>query len=166
MDIDGPVQPIDPEADARRVRHAQAARHRSELRMLFTLLQPLVALCGGFVLGGWHADAPVIGAVGMVLAWGGAYAVLHAAAWVLGALALPGLIRRLLGRSPGKPQPLFERAAKAALLLHALAWAGLAAAVGVVAGLAGEGSLQGIDVLAFGLFGFALGGMSLLTEAG
>lgn len=165
-DIDAPVRPIDREADARRVERARAARHRSDLRVVFTLAQPLVAMSGGMALGGWHADAPGIGAIGMLFAWAGAYAMLCAAAMVAGALALAWLIGRLLGRASGTPRApvMAERAAKAAFLLHALAFAGLAAAVGVVAGLAGDGTLEWIDVAAFGLFGFALGWSSVLTE--
>lgn len=68
MDLDAPVERIDPEEDRRRTARAIAAERRSALTLIATLAHPLMTLAGGSVLGSWHADAPVVGAVGMMLA--------------------------------------------------------------------------------------------------
>lgn len=166
MDIDRPVRPIDSQEDAKRVESVRAANRRSELTALLTLAQPLVTMAGGAVLGSWHADAPITCAVGMMFAWAGARAVLFAAATVALVFEAPSLLRRLFGRveEARREPPLFQRSAKPVFALHVLAFATLAALVGVVGGLFGDGTLHALDVLAFGLFGLALGAVTPLTE--
>ena len=166
MDIDRPVRPIDPQEDARRVVQARVARHRSDLTMLFTFAQPLVAMAGGVVLGAWHADAPIVGAIGMALAWAGARAVLFAAAAVALLFEAPSLLRRLFGRvdDAHREPPVFQRSSKPVFAVHMLAFAVLAALVGLASGLVGEGALHFLDVVAFGLFGLLLGAVTPLTE--
>lgn len=166
MDLDAPVEPIDPEEDRRRTARAIAAERRSALSLIATLAHPLATLAGGFVLGSWHADAPVVGAVGMMLAWIGARAVLWVAASVAMAVEAPSLLRRLFGRAGDvrdQPAP-FRRSAKAVLAVHAAGFAALAALAGIAAGLMGPGSLNAVDVVAFAVLGLALGVATAWTE--
>lgn len=161
MDLDSPVQSIDPQADARRVASARAARRRSAVDLLVALAIPLVALGGGFLLGGWHADAPIVGAVGMVFAYGAA----HGAGTVAGLLALlveaPRLLRRL--RTPGEQGKRTRTpvAGSASRLLvaafSATTFAACAALTGFAAGLLGGGGPYAVDVIAFGTLGAVLG---------
>lgn len=166
MDIDDAVRPIDPQEDARRYAQLHAGRRRGLLTIGLTLLHPLLALAGGAVLGGWHAQAPIAGAVGMLGAWMAARAVLLALGAVAFALEAPSLWARLRdggrwhGASPGSGR---SRGAFF-FAVYALAFAAFAMAAGVVAGLVGDGSLYGLDLLAFGLLGLVLAGLTLWTE--
>lgn len=167
-DIDAPVEPIDPQRDRQRIARAEAARRRSALTMLATLGHPLATLAGGFVLGGWHADAPVVGAVGMMAAWIGARGVLFAATSLALLFEAPSLARRLFDRADEarRGPPVFRRSAKVVLTLHAFAFAGFAALAGVAAGLMGPGGVHAVDVGAFALLGLALGLATAWTEPG
>lgn len=166
MDIDSPVEPIDPRDDRRRVEQAHAARRRSGVRMLLTLMHPLATLAGGFMLGHLLAQAPLVGAMGMLLAWVGARAALFAAASVALALEAPSLARRVFGRAEdARREPrIFQRSAKPVLAVHVLAFAGLAAVAGVVVGLMGSGGVEAPDVVAFAMLGLVLGIATAWTE--
>lgn len=166
MDIDDPVRPIDPQEDARRYARVHAERRRGVLTIWLTLLHPLLALAGGAVLGSWHAEAPVAGAVGMLLAWTAARAVLLALGAVVLALEAPSLFARLRdGRRwhEASPRPGDSRGA-VFFAVYGLAFAAFAVGAGVVAAWVGDGPLRLPDVLAFGLLGLALAWLTRWTE--
>lgn len=166
VDVDAPVRPIDPDQDARRVRGMHAAGRRSTVALLLTLGQPLAALAGGFMLGSWHADAPVAGAVGMALAWAGARGAMLAAAAVALLFAAPSLVQRLARRpvEPSGQRRVFDRAAKFIAAVHVSAFATLAAVTGIVAAYLGGGTPRLADVAAFAALGLVLGAITPWTE--
>lgn len=168
MDIDDPVRPIDPREDARVYARVRAARRRSVLRIALTLAHPLLAMAGGGLIGGWHADAPLIGAVGMLLAWVAARGVLIALGVVLLAMEAPALLDRLRGaQRPHAAGPGAGGTRGAVVfVVYALAFAGLAMTVGVGAALLGDGRLHGLDVLGFGALGLGLAWLTQWTEPG
>ena len=157
LDIDAPVQPIDPARDARRRAHVGALNRASTIGMLLQMAQPLAALGGGLVLGA-ATGAPGTGAIGMLLAWAAAWGVLYAAGMLVLVLHAPSLVRGLFGRMNVErvPSPEFDRSATAVLVLHVLAFTGFAMTTGVVAAMVGTG-FRIAPLVLFGALGFVLG---------
>lgn len=165
FDPDAPVAPIDPAADARRRADTRARNSRSLLGMLVLLAQPLLAVSAGALLGSRLHGAPVVGIVGMALAWGLAWSALLALGVVAAIAGLPALLRR--ADRPQAPGRLARAATGVALATHVLVFVAVAAMTALACAWFGTGG-AGWSVLAFSVVAGGLAAMTPLAapEAG
>ena len=161
MDLDAPVLPPDPAKDAQR--RARRDRRIAWLGVgaVALLVQSFGVIGSGAFVGGLMHDRPVVGAIGMVLAWGIARGVLLAFGLASVAAALPALSQRA-------DQPLrVPRTASVlgvfAIAAHIVVFAAMGAFAGMVCGWTAGVLVPWQAALMLGLAGAVLGALTVFA---